>query len=542
MLTLSIPTGNNGNNSQPSTGSSNSSPALQMLRQPQNESKMLFDNVVNPRNNSQIPSTGKSVSLGHLPSGHNGMAHNYGSLINNNIPNNSLNPLGMNNNGSNIMGGMMPQGQGQQIPQPAYYVQQPVYLDQNGQPMYYRSGNSYIYTTKWAIFILIDTSLLGPEFLYPGMDASNNQLGNLMGNGDPNISGMQNNFGGYNNMQGHMPNSVMWQGNMQNGDPSVYMNAQHGMQAPRIMFNPVTGLYTTIPASSSMPGLMPGNQQNTMIQGRGGNNMNSPSMYGQNVPGNNMMQGLMTNNNSMGIPALLPRAQMGILGPDGTDNQSAYFNRDDHHSADYQRKDHRNNRDDMDYSGRGNDRRDRDQYGKNDRDRGDRRERGDRGDRDRRNGTATNGVNPVRDSLVEDFRNTYGKSRQWSLRDLTGHVVAFCQDQHGSRFIQQRLEECADSDKQIVFDEIIPAAQQLMTDVFGNYVLQKLFEYGNADQCESLAELLKGQAVILAMQMYGCRVVQKALEYVNTDRLIELVSEFDDPSVSYCKTSELQKS
>ena len=70
-----------------------------------------------------------------------------------------------------------------------------------------------------------------------------------------------------------------------------------------------------------------------------------------------------------------------------------------------------------------------------------------------------------------------------------------------------------------------------MTDVFGNYVLQKLLEYGNPDQCESLAVLLSGQAVQLSMQMYGCRVVQKALEYVGTQRLIAIVSEFESPPV-----------
>jgi pumilio RNA-binding family len=114
---------------------------------------------------------------------------------------------------------------------------------------------------------------------------------------------------------------------------------------------------------------------------------------------------------------------------------------------------------------------------------------------------------------------------------VLGHVVAFCQDQHGSRFIQQRLEVCDDEEKQLVFDEILPLSIPLMTDVFGNYVLQKLFEYGSQEQCEQLGILLAGQAVQLAMQMYGCRVVQKALEYVNTERLMALVSEFEDPPV-----------
>ena len=57
-------------------------------------------------------------------------------------------------------------------------------------------------------------------------------------------------------------------------------------------------------------------------------------------------------------------------------------------------------------------------------------------------------------------------------------------------------------------------------------------EYGTPDQCEQLGLLLAGQAVNLAMQMYGCRVVQKALEYVNTERLMALVSEFESSCTS----------
>lgn len=49
--------------------------------------------------------------------------------------------------------------------------------------------------------------------------------------------------------------------------------------------------------------------------------------------------------------------------------------------------------------------------------------------------------------------------------------MEFSGDQHGSRFIQQRLETATSEEKQVVFDEIVPdAALQLMQDVFGNYV------------------------------------------------------------------------
>lgn len=50
---------------------------------------------------------------------------------------------------------------------------------------------------------------------------------------------------------------------------------------------------------------------------------------------------------------------------------------------------------------------------------------------------------------------------------------------------------------------------QLMTDVFGNYVIQKFFEHGNQSQKKTLANQMKGHVLQLSLQMYGCRVVQK---------------------------------
>jgi pumilio RNA-binding family len=58
------------------------------------------------------------------------------------------------------------------------------------------------------------------------------------------------------------------------------------------------------------------------------------------------------------------------------------------------------------------------------------------------------------------------------LRDVIGHFAEFSMDQHGSRFIQQKLERATNAEKDMVFDEILSNAPQLMTDVFGNYVIQ----------------------------------------------------------------------
>lgn len=115
--------------------------------------------------------------------------------------------------------------------------------------------------------------------------------------------------------------------------------------------------------------------------------------------------------------------------------------------------------------------------------------------------------------------------RLWCAQDIVGHVVEFSTDQHGSRFIQQKLEVASDADKQMVFDEILPKALTLMTDVFGNYVIQKFFEHGSAAQKRRLANELVGNVVPLTMQMYGCRVIQKALEVIEYDQQSQLVRE-----------------
>lgn len=94
-----------------------------------------------------------------------------------------------------------------------------------------------------------------------------------------------------------------------------------------------------------------------------------------------------------------------------------------------------------------------------------------------------------RSPLLEEFRND--RLRAWELKvrllaavpvstdrtnylamqDLYGHIVEFSMDQHGSRFIQQRLETATEEERQIIFDEIMPQhALLLIQDVFGNYV------------------------------------------------------------------------
>ncbi|KAI9756973.1 MAG: hypothetical protein M4579_003631 [Chaenotheca gracillima] len=129
----------------------------------------------------------------------------------------------------------------------------------------------------------------------------------------------------------------------------------------------------------------------------------------------------------------------------------------------------------------------------------------------------------MRSPLLEEYRASSKTSRKWELRDIYNHLCEFSGDQHGSRFIQLRLETANSDEKDQVFREIKPNCLQLMTDVFGNYVIQKFFEHGTQQQKTGLADQMKGHILHLSLQMYGCR----ALEHILVDQQASLIKELD---------------
>jgi mRNA-binding protein PUF3 len=110
---------------------------------------------------------------------------------------------------------------------------------------------------------------------------------------------------------------------------------------------------------------------------------------------------------------------------------------------------------------------------------------------------------------LAEFKRESKTSKRWELTDIYDDVVEFAGDQHGSRFIQQKLETANSEVKERIFKELESNSLQLMQDVFGNYVIQKFFEHGDQTQKRSLAGKMKGHVSALANQMYACRVVQK---------------------------------
>lgn len=119
------------------------------------------------------------------------------------------------------------------------------------------------------------------------------------------------------------------------------------------------------------------------------------------------------------------------------------------------------------------------------------------------------------------------KNLTFGLAEIKNDMVEFAKDSGGSRFIQTKLEGMVAEDIDIVFEALCDRKiiADLAIDCFGNYVIQKLFEYGKADYRNAIAECLKGEILRLSTHMYGCRIVQKALETVSIATQVEISSE-----------------
>lgn len=140
------------------------------------------------------------------------------------------------------------------------------------------------------------------------------------------------------------------------------------------------------------------------------------------------------------------------------------------------------------------------------------------------NGAKWSSYYTVRSPVLDEFRMN-PTNKVYNLKDIVGYVLEFCQDQHGSRFIQYELASASPSEREVIFNEIRDQSVELSDDVFGNYVIQKFFEFGSKTQKNILVSQFKGRMQELSMQMYACRVIQRALEFIELEQRIELVKE-----------------
>ncbi|CAG8590302.1 540_t:CDS:2 [Acaulospora colombiana] len=141
--------------------------------------------------------------------------------------------------------------------------------------------------------------------------------------------------------------------------------------------------------------------------------------------------------------------------------------------------------------------------------------------------------------LLSEFKGQ--KFKRYELRtvhnaaqtsnDIIGHIVEFSTDQHGSRFIQQKFDSATQDERQTIFDEIVPAGHglPLMRDVFGNYVIQKMLEYGSALHRTMLCGVMEGNILHLSLDMDDPLTIiyLQAIECITLQQQSNIVAELN---------------
>lgn len=129
------------------------------------------------------------------------------------------------------------------------------------------------------------------------------------------------------------------------------------------------------------------------------------------------------------------------------------------------------------------------------------------------------------------LQNFLSNHHAYTLADIVNYVCEFSQDRDGSKFIQRKLDEAPDHRKSTIFNEIHANLHVLMLHRFANFVVQKFFTIGNADQCLKLYEHIKANFLALSLDKYGCRVVQKAIETATPLNLYCIMQQFTENNV-----------
>lgn len=120
-------------------------------------------------------------------------------------------------------------------------------------------------------------------------------------------------------------------------------------------------------------------------------------------------------------------------------------------------------------------------------------------------------------------RRTMGASKLSSFNDIVGRAEELARDQHGCRFLQTKLEEGNTMYINSIFEECYEKFVELMTDPFGNYLCQKLFEHCNDAQRLALVERCAPAFPRVSTNMHGTRAVQRMVECLSTPRQVEAV-------------------
>lgn len=114
----------------------------------------------------------------------------------------------------------------------------------------------------------------------------------------------------------------------------------------------------------------------------------------------------------------------------------------------------------------------------------------------RKNGGGATATSPIKKCAAGAAAMAKPAQGGESLAGLRGFMCHVARDQHGCRFLQQRLDD-GKREVDLIFSGVSRHASQLMVDPFGNYLMQKLLAVCDAGQRMALVITLTSDPFVL---------------------------------------------
>ncbi|KAJ3220674.1 hypothetical protein HDU81_011250 [Chytriomyces hyalinus] len=119
---------------------------------------------------------------------------------------------------------------------------------------------------------------------------------------------------------------------------------------------------------------------------------------------------------------------------------------------------------------------------------------------------------------------TFDRHSSITFHHMVDRIVR-TQDQPASLLLQQKLKTPHYETRAEIMDAILHQSLNLMRNRFGNFLVQRCLEVGDASQVRAITSTMVGCVVMLSCDRFGCHVVQKALDVCDDEMKALFVNE-----------------
>ncbi|KAI8906864.1 armadillo-type protein [Gorgonomyces haynaldii] len=112
---------------------------------------------------------------------------------------------------------------------------------------------------------------------------------------------------------------------------------------------------------------------------------------------------------------------------------------------------------------------------------------------------------------------------------MNGQWPSIANDENGSLVVQCIFENCSESNKQAIVQEMAPHTLEIAKGQWGNWVIQHLLDHGTVSEQEHIMEVVLQHAYSMSIDQYASKVVEKSIKVSSKKSLALFIEEITKP-------------